>query len=325
MSELLRAEGLVKEFPVKGGVVHAVSGVSFAIERGETLGLVGESGCGKSTLGRLLLRLLPVTAGKVFFKGQDLSSLQGESLRTLRHGMQMIFQDPYASLDPRMSVGSIIMEPLKAQRIGRNKAERVETVRDLMNQVGLRPEFYSRYPHQFSGGQRQRVGIARALALNPELIVCDEPVSALDVSIQAQILNLLADLQRQRSLTYLFISHDLNVVRYLSDRVIVMFLGKFCELAPTQALYAEPRHPYTRFLLEAVPVPDPTRRDEDRALLTGEVSSPVNPPDGCRFHTRCPCADEQCRREEPALRALAPGHFCACHHPITYSQKENPT
>ena len=325
MSELLRAEGLVKEFPVKGGVVHAVSDVSFAIEGGETLGLVGESGCGKSTLGWLLLRLLPATAGRVFFKGQDLSALRGESLRAVRHGMQMIFQDPYASLDPRMTVGSSIMEPLKAQRVGRNRSERAEMVRDLMKQVGLRPEFYSRYPHQFSGGQRQRIGIARALALNPELIICDEPVSALDVSIQAQILNLLSDLQRQRALTYLFISHDLNVVRYLSDRVIVMFLGKFCELAPTQALYAAPKHPYTRFLLDSVPVPDPTRRDENRALLTGEVSSPVNPPDGCRFHPRCPYADERCRREEPALRALEPGRLCACHHPITTSKKEHPT
>ena len=316
MSELLRAEHLVKEFPVRGGVVHAVSDVSFAIEKGETLGLVGESGCGKSTLGKLVLDLIPLTSGKVWFNGQDLSLLRGEALRTLRRGMQMIFQDPYASLDPRMSVGRIIMEPLNAHRIGRDRAERKALVCDLMEQVGLRPEFYSRYPHQFSGGQRQRIGIARALALNPELIICDEPVSALDVSIQAQILNLLGDLQRQRGLTYLFISHDLNVVRYLSDRVMVMFLGQVCELSPTEALYTAPRHPYTRFLLEAVPQPDPFRRDENRALLTGEVSSPVNPPDGCRFHLRCPYADKRCGAEVPVLTELEPGHFCACHHPL---------
>ena len=316
MTELLRAEHLVKEFPVKGGVVHAVSDVSFAIEKGETLGLVGESGCGKSTLGKLVLDLISPTSGKVFFDGQDLSRFRGEKLRALRRGMQMIFQDPYASLDPRMSVGRIIMEPLNAHRIGNSHAERKAIVCELMEQVGLRPEFYGRYPHQFSGGQRQRIGIARALALNPELIICDEPVSALDVSIQAQILNLLRDLQQQRGLTYLFISHDLNVVRYLSDRVMVMFLGQLCELSPTEALYAAPRHPYTRFLLEAVPQPDPTRREEARALLTGEVSSPVNPPSGCRFHLRCPYADERCSAEQPALSELEPGRFCACHHPL---------
>ena len=316
MTELLRAEHLVKEFPVRGGVVHAVSDVSFAVENGETLGLVGESGCGKSTLGKLVLDLIPPTSGKVWFNGQDLSQLKGEALRSLRRGMQMIFQDPYASLDPRMSVGQIIMEPLNAHRIGNNRAERKALVCELMAQVGLRPEFYSRYPHQFSGGQRQRIGIARALALNPELIICDEPVSALDVSIQAQILNLLGDLQRQRALTYLFISHDLNVVRYLSDRVMVMFLGQLCELSPTEALYAAPRHPYTRFLLESVPQPDPTRRDEQRAILTGEVSSPVNPPSGCRFHLRCPFADARCGSEKPELIELEPGRFCACHHPM---------
>ena len=316
MSELLRAERLVKEFPVKGGVVHAVSDVSFAIEKGETLGLVGESGCGKSTLGKLLLDLIAPTSGKVWFRGEDLSLVKGEALRELRRGMQMIFQDPYASLDPRMSVGRIIAEPLTAHRIGDSREERADIVRDLMAQVGLRPEFYSRYPHQFSGGQRQRIGIARALALNPELIICDEPVSALDVSIQAQILNLLGDLQRQRGLTYLFISHDLNVVRYLSDRVMVMFLGQLCELSDTPSLYESPRHPYTRFLLDAVPQPDPTRRDENRALLMGEVSSPVNPPSGCRFRLRCPCADARCAEQKPELTELAPGHFCACHHPL---------
>ena len=316
MSHLLRAEGLTKEFPVKGGAVHAVSDVSFAIEKGETLGLVGESGCGKSTLGRLLMQLLTPTAGRVWFNGQELTALRGTALRAARQGMQMIFQDPYASLDPRMSVGRIIMEPLTAQRSGKSRSERVEIVRSLMEQVGLRPEFYSRYPHQFSGGQRQRVGIARALALNPELVICDEPVSALDVSIQAQILNLLSELQQQRGLTYLFISHDLNVVRYLSDRVLVMFMGQACELSPTGALYTAPRHPYTRFLLESVPIPDPTRRDEKRALLTGEVSSPVSPPAGCRFHPRCPYADGICSSEKPALAEVGPGHLCACHHPL---------
>ena len=316
MSELLRAEHLVKEFPVKGGVVHAVSDVSFAIRQGETLGLVGESGCGKSTLGKLVLDLIPLTSGKVFFDGQDLSALKGQALRELRRGMQMIFQDPYASLDPRMSVGQIIMEPLNAHRVGKSRAERADMVRALMEQVGLRPEFYSRYPHQFSGGQRQRIGIARALALNPRLIICDEPVSALDVSIQAQILNLLSDLQQQRALTYLFISHDLNVVRYLSDRVMVMFLGQLCETAPTEALYTSPLHPYTRFLLESVPQPDPTRRDEERAILTGEVSSPVNPPAGCRFHLRCPWADGRCAEEKPELKDMGDGRFCACHHPL---------
>ena len=316
MAELLRAQNLVKEFPVKGGIVHAVSDVTFSIERGETLGLVGESGCGKSTLGKLLLDLLPATSGKVYFKGQDLGRLRGDAQRELRRGMQMIFQDPYASLDPRMSVGQIIMEPLNAHRIGKNRRERETIVRELMEQVGLRPEFYRRYPHQFSGGQRQRIGIARALALNPDLVICDEPVSALDVSIQAQILNLLGDLQAERGLTYLFISHDLNVVRYLSDRVLVMFLGEICEMSPTEQLYENPRHPYTKFLLESVPQPDPLMRDEQRAILTGEVSSPVNPPSGCRFHPRCPFADERCRTVKPDLVEMAPGHFCACHHPL---------
>ena len=315
MAELLRAEGLVKEFPVKRGTVHAVSEVSFTIAKGETLGLVGESGCGKSTLGRLLLNLLEPTSGTVWFRGQNLSEKKGREQRELRRGMQMIFQDPYASLDPRMPVGSLIMEPLNAHRVG-NRRERVEAVEALMEQVGLRPEFFGRYPHQFSGGQRQRVGIARALALNPELVICDEPVSALDVSIQAQILNLLADLQAARGLTYLFISHDLNVVRYLSDRVMVMFLGRICELSPTEALYENPRHPYTKFLLEAVPQPDPTLRDADRALLTGEVASALNPPPGCRFHPRCPRADAICREKQPDLVEITPGRLCACHHPM---------
>jgi len=316
MDELLRAERLVKEFPVKNGTVHAVSDVSFSIYKEETLGLVGESGCGKSTLGKLLLDLIQPTSGAVWFKGEDLTRYRGKKLRELRRGMQMIFQDPYASLDPRMKVGDIIMEPLNAHRVGDSRAERVEMVKGLMEQVGIRPELFIRYPHQFSGGQRQRIGIARALALNPELIICDEPVSALDVSIQAQILNLLGDLQEQRGLTYLFISHDLNVVRYLSDRVMVMFLGQICEMAVTEEMYRSPRHPYTKFLLESVPQPDPTLRDEDRALLTGEVSSPVNPPSGCRFHPRCPYADDLCRQKQPDLVEMARGHLCACHHPM---------
>ena len=316
MSELLHAEHLVKEFPVKRGTVHAVSDVSFAIAKGETLGLVGESGCGKSTLGRLLLNLLEPTSGTVWFKGQALSGMKGREQRALRRGMQMIFQDPYASLDPRMPVGKLIMEPLNAYKVGANHHERVEMVKALMEQVGIRPEFFWRYPHQFSGGQRQRIGIARALALDPELVICDEPVSALDVSIQAQILNLLTDLQAARGLTYLFISHDLNVVRYLSDRVMVMFLGQVCELSDTDSLYETPFHPYTRFLLEAVPKPDPTLRDVDRALLAGDVPSPLNPPPGCRFHPRCPFADGLCRERHPELTELAPGHLCACHHPL---------
>ena len=316
MDELLRAERLVKVFPVKNGVVHAVSDVSFTIYRGETLGLVGESGCGKSTLGKMLIGLIPPTSGAVWFNGEDLSRFRGRRLQTMRRGMQMIFQDPYASLDPRMKVGDIIMEPLNAHRVGKSRAERVEMVKALMEQVGIRPELFIRYPHQFSGGQRQRIGIARALALNPELIICDEPVSALDVSIQAQILNLLGDLQQQRGLTYLFISQDLNVVRDLSDRVAVMFLGQFCEVSPTEPLYTNPRHPYTRFLLESVPQPDPTLRDEERALLSGEASSPVNPPDGCRFHPRCPYADARCKTEKPDLEEMAPGHLCASHHPL---------
>ena len=316
MTELLRAEKLVKEFPARSGTVHAVSDVSFSIAKGETLGLVGESGCGKSTLGKLILNLLTPTSGAVWFNGTDLSLCKGREQREVRRGMQMIFQDPYASLDPRMSVGGIIMEPLNAHRVGASRRERADMVRELMEQVGIRPEFYSRYPHQFSGGQRQRIGIARALALNPELIICDEPVSALDVSIQAQILNLLGDLQAARGLTYLFISHDLNVVRYLSDRVMVMFLGRICELSPTEALYTRPRHPYTKFLLEAVPQPDPMLRDDARALLTGEVASALNPPSGCRFHPRCPYADQLCREKQPNLIEMAPGHLCACHHPL---------
>lgn len=313
---LLEAENLVKEFPARRGKVHAVSGVSLCIYRGETLALVGESGCGKSTLGRMLLRLIEPTSGRLRYDGQNLLALKPEKMREMRRRMQIIFQDPYASLNPRMSIGRIIEEPLLTHKIGENRQERQSIVHSLMDKVGIRPEFYSRYPHQFSGGQRQRVGIARALALNPELIVCDEPVSALDVSIQAQILNLLRDLQKELGLTYLFISHDLGVVRYISDRVCVMFLGRLCEIGGTKELYQSPIHPYTRFLMESVPKPDPTLRREEREILTGDIPSPIDPPSGCRFHTRCPYAKEICSKEAPPMREFGNGRYAACHFPL---------
>jgi oligopeptide transport system ATP-binding protein len=315
MEALLRAERLVKEFPVRRGVVHAVSDVSFEVRRGETLCVVGESGCGKSTLGRLLLRLIEPTSGRVFMEGQEITALSPKALREARQRMQMIFQDPYASLDPRMTVGQIIREPLATYRIGAPR-EQEARVRELMEKVGIRPEFYARYPHQFSGGQRQRIGIARALALNPRLIVCDEPVSALDVSIQAQIINLLRELQREFGLTFLFISHDLSVVRYIADRVCVMFLGKLCEMGDAEALYQRPMHPYTRFLLESVPLPNPENRHRARQILTGEVGSPLNPPAGCRFHPRCPYATDLCKEKEPPLVERG-GRMVACHHALT--------
>lgn len=312
---LMQARGVRKEFKATGKIVHAVSGVDMDIYKGETLALVGESGCGKSTLGKLLLRLIPATAGSIVFDGEDITKMNKNQLRQARQKMQLIFQDPYASLDPRMNVGEIISEPLRAYKIYRSEKELEQRVRELMDKVGIRPEFYHRYPHQFSGGQRQRVGIARALALNPKLIVCDEPVSALDVSIQAQILNLLHDLQQELGLTYLFISHDLSVVRYISNRVCVMFLGKVCEIRDTDSLYANPCHPYTKFLLDSTPQPDPNRRKEDRALLTGEIPSPINPPLGCRFHPRCPFAQEICKTQEPELKPCT-GGMCACHFPL---------
>lgn len=312
---LMQAKGIVKEFKTNGGVVHAVSNVDLDIYTGETLALVGESGCGKSTLGKVLLRLIPPTSGTILFDQENLTEMNAKQLRQARRKMQLIFQDPYASLDPRMNVGQIIAEPLRAYKVCKNEKEEEELVRGLMDKVGIRPEFYKRYPHQFSGGQRQRVGIARALALNPKLIVCDEPVSALDVSIQAQILNLLHDLQKEQGFSYLFISHDLSVVRYISDRVCVMFLGKVCEIRNTDELYSHPLHPYTRFLLESTPQPNPERRKEDRNLLTGEIPSPINPPSGCRFHPRCPYAKEICSREEPTLRPCS-GGMCACHFPL---------
>jgi oligopeptide/dipeptide ABC transporter ATP-binding protein len=310
--ELVRVRGLFKHFPVAGGadVVRAVDGVTFEIYRGETLGLVGESGCGKSTVGRCLLRLMEPTRGEVFFEDRNVLELSGKDLRALRREMQIIFQDPYASLNPRMRVRDIVGEPLAVHGVG-TKQERRDRVADLLRKVGLDPDYMNRYPHEFSGGQRQRIGIARALALNPKLIVADEPVSALDVSVQAQVINLLEDLQSEFNLTYLFISHGLAVVEHISDRVAVMYLGRIVEVASAADLYANPLHPYTRALLSAIPVPDPTRK-RDRIVLHGDVPTPINPPSGCRFHTRCPEAVPECSRIDPDLREVAPRHSVAC-------------
>ncbi|MDQ2959767.1 MAG: ATP-binding cassette domain-containing protein [Candidatus Dormibacteraeota bacterium] len=313
---LLKVTDLVRHFHAGvGASVKAVDGVSFEVYRGETLGLVGESGCGKSTLGRLITQLIPVTSGSVEFDGVELTGLRGEKLRQQRKHLQIIFQDPFASLDPRMTIGDIIAEPLVNFRILRGKAKDAR-VQELLRVVGLNPYFNNRYPHEFSGGQRQRIGIARALALNPKLIVCDEPVSALDVSIQAQIINLLEDLQREFDLTYLFIAHDLSVVRHISDRVMVMYLGKIVEVAPSEGLYQSQSHPYTKALLSAIPVPDPRIESKRRLVeLSGEIPSPLNPPSGCRFHTRCPIAvvPGVCADVEPALELKPDGHLAACH------------
>ena len=313
---LLRAENVVKHFPAGlGTTVHAVDGVSFEIREGETLGLVGESGCGKSTLARLVTHLLPVTSGKIFFGDVELTRLRGEKLRQQRRQLQMIFQDPFASLDPRMTVGDIIAEPLDNFRVMRGR-KRSDRVQELLEIVGLNPNFNNRYPHEFSGGQRQRIGIARALALNPRLVVCDEAISALDVSIQAQIVNLLEDLQHEFKLTYLFIAHDLSVVRHISDRVMVMYLGKIVEIADSTETYSNPKHPYTKALLSAIPVPDPKiQRGRRLVELTGEIPSPIKPPSGCRFHTRCPIArvPTPCAEVEPALEEKLRGHLAACH------------
>jgi oligopeptide transport system ATP-binding protein len=308
-------------FPVTAGIifqrkiadVKAVDGISFSIRRGETLGLVGESGCGKSTTGRCILQLYRPTGGQIFFGGRDLTKVKGGELRSFRRKMQMIFQDPYASLNPRMSVGSIIGEPLAIHSLARGRARR-DRVTELMRIVGLNPFYANRYPHEFSGGQRQRIGVARALAVEPDFIVCDEPVSALDVSIQAQIINLLMDLQHQFTLTYLFIAHDLSVVRHISDRVAVMYLGKLMELSDRNELYENPLHPYTKALLSAVPIPDPSvEAKRERIILTGDVPSPLRPPSGCVFHTRCPIAIEECQIHIPEWREPSSGHWVACH------------
>ena len=328
---LLEVSSLTKHFPVKKGfilqrlvgAVKAVDGLDFQVEEGETLALVGESGCGKSTTGRLILNLIPPSAGEVKFEGRNLYDLNRHEMREMRARLQIIFQDPFASLNPRMTVGDLLAEPIELHGIAKGAGAR-DRVAELLDLVGLAPDHAQRYPHEFSGGQRQRIGIARALAANPRLVVCDEPVSALDVSIQAQVLNLLQDLQKRLGLSYLFIAHDLAVVKHISDRVAVMYLGKIVEIAGKAALYSKPWHPYTQALLTAIPAPDPSAR-KSRSLLSGDVPSPLNPPAGCRFHTRCPYMTPHCQQEEPALRQIESGHWVACHHAESIVAEAHPS
>ncbi|MBI3162203.1 MAG: ABC transporter ATP-binding protein [Chloroflexi bacterium] len=319
---LVEVKDLKKHFPVtrgiilqrKVGIVRAVDGVSFSIQRGETLGMVGESGCGKTTAGRTMLGLYPATSGSVTIDGEDILHARGKDQLAIRRKAQIIFQDPYASLNPRWSVNSIVSEPMRVHGLFASQKERAERAKDLLGLVGLSPHLLNRFPHEFSGGQRQRIGIARALASDPLFIVCDEPISALDVSIQAQVVNLLEKLQDQFGLTYLFVAHDLSMVRHICDRVAVMYLGIIVEVADRNELYEKPLHPYTQALLSAVPVPDPRKeRERKRTILTGDVPSPINPPSGCRFHPRCPIAVERCKKETPEWREAAPGHWAACH------------